>query len=158
MLDTYFDFYNIPLTARARGHNIVIGPTTPKPPSLKVIIKDLSKMNPSVDNDKLIGYVSQELRPYAEEVEAYILEKWLNSTPILKFKRSAMTHIDIVSKGSPTYRVSASYQYTLFGGSSYIYGASVDYPTTTPIVTVLADLVNNLFQRLYDKIIEGVKL
>ena len=160
MLDTYFDFYNIPLTARAKGHNIVIGPTTPKPPSLKVIIKDLSERNPSVDfdNDKLIGYVSQELRPYAEDVEAYILEKWLNSTPILKFKRSAMTHIDIMPKGSPHYRVSASYQYTLFGDSSYVYGASADYPTTTPIVTVLADLVNNLFQRLYDKIIEGVKL
>lgn len=160
MLDTYFDFYNIPLMARADGHNIVICPTTPKPPSLKVITKDLSKMNPSVDfdNDKLIGYVSQELRPYAEDVEAYMLEKWLNSTPIVKFKRSTMSHIDIVSKGSPHYRVSASYQYTLFGDSSYIYGGSADYPTATPIVTALADLVNKLFQSLYNKIIEGVKL
>lgn len=160
MLDLYFDFYNIPLMARANGHNIVIGPTTRKPPSLKVINKDLSKMKPSVDfdNDKLIGYVSQELRPYAEDVETYILEKWLNLTPIVKFKRSTMSHLDIMSKGSPHYRVSASYQYTLFGSSSYTYAASTDYPTATPIVTVLADFVNNLFQSLYDKIIEGVKL
>lgn len=160
MLDMYFDFYNIPLAARANGHDIVIGPTTPKPPSLKVITKDLSKMNPSVDfdNDKLIGYVSQELRPYAKDVETYILEKWVNSTPLINFKRTAMSHINIMAKGSPTYRVSASYQYTLFGSSSYVYGASADYPTTTPMVTALADLVNNLFQSLYDKIIEGVKL